>query len=282
MLAEMKGVFACIPYHNNFSTLPTVLKSVIDNGVSLENILVIDDGSSQKAFKVCEHFRIQFLENEDCMGRGHVRSQAISLCKKKFILFCDATNRLPKNFLQSSIKHFENDRVAAVSGKISNDIELSSLTSRWRGRHLFKESYNFGTEPKEASSLTTYGTLMRRDSVIEVGNFNQNLRHSEDRELGQRLISAGFKIIGDPNLVVYSIKKDSISSVLERYWRWYGGENESMSFGTYLKSIKGSFRPMIQQDINDCDWATALISFICPHYGYIRHLFRKITGKLQR
>ena len=39
---------------------------------------------------------------------------------------------------------------------------------------------------------------------------------------------------------------------------------------------------MIQQDINDCDWATALISFICPHYGYIRHLFRKITGKLQR
>ena len=91
---------------------------------------------------------------------------------------------------------------------------LSSLTSRWRGRHLFKESYNFGTEPKEASSLTTYGTLMRRDSVIEVGNFNQNLRHSEDRELGQRLISAGFKIIGDPNLVVYSIKKTQLAPSL--------------------------------------------------------------------
>ena len=34
MRAEMKGVSACIPYHNNFSTLPTVLQSVLDNGVS--------------------------------------------------------------------------------------------------------------------------------------------------------------------------------------------------------------------------------------------------------
>ena len=86
MSTDMKGVSACIPYHNNFSTLPTVLQSVLDNGVNIENILVIDDGSYQKASKVCERFRIKCLENEVCMGRGHVRSQAISLCEKKFIL----------------------------------------------------------------------------------------------------------------------------------------------------------------------------------------------------
>ena len=279
---DMKGVSACIPYHNNFSTLPTVLQSVLDNGVSMENILVIDDGSSKKASKICECFRIQCLENEVCMGRGHVRSQAITLCKKKFILFCDATNRLPNNFLQTSIKHFENERVAAVSGKISNDINLKNLTSRWRGRHLFKESHNFGIKPMETQSLTTYGTLMRRDFTKAVGNFNPSLRHSEDRELGQRLIHSGYMIIGDPNLVVYSIKEDSIFSVLERYWRWYGGENEEMKLKDYFNSINASFKPMVQQDLKAKDWQAAMISFLCPHYGYTRYLRRKFSSKLQK
>ena len=281
MRAEMKGVSACIPYHNNFSTLPTVLQSVLDNGVSMENILVIDDGSSQKASKVCERFQIQCLENEVCMGRGHVRSQAVSLCKKKFILFCDATNRLPNSFLQTSIKHFENERVAAVSGKISNDINLKNLTSRWRGRHLFKESHNFGIKPMETLSLATYGTLMRRDSTLAVGNFNPSLRHSEDKELGDRLVGAGFKILGDPNLTIYSLSKDSIFKVLERYWRWYGGVHEKMTIADYFHAMKSSLKPMVQEDLRKADWPCALISLICPHYGFARSVYRNLLGIAQ-
>ena len=123
--------------------------------------------------------------------------------------------------------------------------------------------------------------MLRKSAVLDVGNFNQDLRHSEDRELGQRLIKAGFKIIGDPNLVVYSIKKDSIWSVLERYWRWYGGEYESMSFGDYVRSIRGSFRPMIQQDINDCDWGSCINFSDLPalrlHKASLKKNFFKIT-----
>ena len=150
------------------------------------------------------------------------------------------------------------------------------------GRHLFKENHQFPSHVHDATSLTTYGTIFRRSAVIDVGNFNSSLRHSEDKDLGKRLLNDGYKIIGDPNLVVYSIKKDSVLSVLERYWRWYGGEDERMSFLDYCYAIKASIRPMIQQDLNANDWAAAFISFLCPHYGYIRHLYRKFTGKLQK
>ena len=54
-----------------------------------------------------------------------------------------------------------------------------------------------------------------KDSTLAVGNFNPSLRHSEDKELGDRLVGAGFKILGDPNLTVYSLSKDSIFKVLE-------------------------------------------------------------------
>ena len=216
------------------------------------------------------------------MGRGFCRNLAINELTEPFIFFLDASNVVKKGYVKMALSHFNNEKVAAVSGLINNNFINDSFATKWRGRHLFKENHQFGKQVHDAKSLTTYGTILRRSAVMDVGNFNLSLRHSEDKDLGKRLLNAGYKIIGDPNLVVYSIKKDSVFSVLERYWRWYGGEDESMSFHDYWNAIKASIKPMIQQDLKAKDWRAFFISFICPHYGYLRHLYRKTTGKLQK
>ena len=134
----------------------------------------------------------------------------------------------------------------------------------------------------EAKSLTTYGTILRRSAVLDVGNFSPNLKHTEDNELGIRLLDAGYKIIGDPNLIVYSMKNDTTLSVLERYWRWYGGSDDKFSLKEYRHAIKASFRPMMQEDIKANDWKSLFISFICPHYRFIRYIFRIIFDRSQK
>ena len=216
------------------------------------------------------------------MGRGFCRNFAIKNLTDPFILFLDATNTIKPGYVQLALSHFVDESISAVSGLIHNCPHNDFFASKWRGRHLFKQEHNFGNSPHYASSLTTYGTIFKRSAVLDSGNFNVNLKHSEDKDLGQRLFASGYKIIGDPKLVVYSIKKESLLSVLERYWRWYGGEDESMSFHDYWKAIKASIKPMIQEDLKAKDWGTAFISFICPHYGYLRYLYRKFTGKLQK
>ena len=60
------------------------------------------------------------------------------------------------------------------------------------------------------------------------------------------------------------------------------GENEEMKLKDYFNSIKASFKPMIQQDLKAKDWQAAMISFLCPHYGYTRYLRRKFSSKLQK
>ena len=119
--------------------------------------------------------------------------------------------------LQNS--NFKYDQVCAVSGLINNDPKQNGFCKNWRSRHLFKEEFDFGTEFHDAKSLTTYGTILRRSAVLDVGNFNPSLRHSEDKDLGKRLLNAGYKIIGDPNLIVYSMKNDSVLSL--NAFRWY-------------------------------------------------------------
>jgi cellulose synthase/poly-beta-1,6-N-acetylglucosamine synthase-like glycosyltransferase len=274
-------ISACIPTLNNFDTLESVLTSINSQTYSIDRISVFDDGSSSSMSEICQSVGVRYETSDLQNGRGFVRNHFIEDSTTDLVLFCDATNKVPTTFVEQAIPHFTNPSVAAVSGKIANDPTMTGTVASWRSRQLFKSQFDFGSSAHEASSLTTYGTILRKSAVMEVGNFDPALKHSEDKELGVRLMNAGYKIIGDPSLIVYSIKKDSIFSVLERYWRWYGGINESMSLRAYFHAIKASFRPMIEQDLKNGDWGSALISLLCPHFGFFRSKFRRITGKAQ-
>ena len=276
-------ISAYIPtFNEDAKILLNVVDSIYHQSVKPLNITILDDGSSPKLIIPNSSSKFRIYNNDSNRGRGFIRGLAIDEAHTELILFCDSTNIIPSDFIKTAIIHFNDPKVAAVSGKIANESNACSMVLNWRGRHLFKQDHDFGKISHNAKSLTTYGTILRRSAVLDVGNFNPSLRHSEDKDLGKRLLSAGYKIIGDPNLVVYSIKKDSVLSVLERYWRWYGGEDETMSFHDYLKAIKASIKPMIEEDLKAKDWRAAFVSFICPHYGYFRHLCRKFTGRLQK
>lgn len=273
------SISAAIPFYNNHSTLEKVIEGLEFQRPLLSEIIVYDDGSNVSPYSICSSKSAQLCKFEANHGRGFIRNKATTNSNSDLILFCDATNILSENFLKRAIIYFEDPLVAAVSGKIQNHPKHKNFATSWRARHLFKEEFNFGLDAHNASSLTTYGTVLRKSAVLEVGNFDSNLRHSEDKDLGDRLLEAGYKIIGDPRIAVSSIKDDSIFSVLERYCRWYGGKEENFNLRIYWHTIKASFRPMIQCDLNACDYRAALISFLYPHYQLSRHILRKFTMK---
>ena len=38
---------------------------------------------------------------------------------------------------------------------------------------------------------------------------------------------------------------------------------------------------MVQEDLRKADWPCALISLICPHYGFARSVYRNLLGIAQ-
>lgn len=273
------SITACIPCYNNAHTLSSVIDSVLSQKHKIDEIIVVDDGSSDSSKIIAESKSDKVYANNTNKGRGYTRKKAVESSSGDLILFCDATNVLPVDFLNEAVRFFGEPSVAAVSGRINNHSSITGVIPRWRGRHLFRESESYERESIPVSNLTTYGTLMRRCSIEEVGNFDASLEHSEDHELGTRLIKAGYSLLGIPSLVTYSIRRDTLTSVLERYWRWNGGIDGKMGVLDYFRAMKASFKPMIQQDLKSRDLASALISFACPHYGYLRakhnEFFRK-------
>ena len=203
----------------------------------------------------------------------------MKLCKHDLVLCCDATNSLDSNFLKIALKHFHKaPDVCSVSGIIRSK-SVKGTVCRWRSRHLFKEDISYPLGHITKTSLVTYGTLVRKSIIMKAGNFDPNLLHSEDEDLGQKLIRLGFKSLGNPELITYSEVNNTLVQVLERHWRWHIGKDESMTFKSYLNLIRGSLNPMMVEDLKAGDPLASVVSFAYPHFFLIKTLVTKIFSK---
>jgi glycosyltransferase involved in cell wall biosynthesis len=258
---------AYIPFYNNRATIVSALQSLQAQYIPPDELFAIDDGSTDGGSDLVEASGFACFRHPSNLGRGSTRHQAMLQASSDLVLCCDATNRLPPDFLERLLPWMDDPMVAAVYGWIQ-DPHPRGAVSRWRARHLFKSEHPMVVTRK--APLITYGTLLRRSAVLAVGNFNPTLKHTEDAELGDRLLSAGYDIIFDPSVLVLCNVQNSLGEVLERYWRWYAGAEPQASLKGYFKSIVYSLKVSAWQDISRKDLSAAIISLICPHYQFWR------------
>jgi len=275
-----KSISAYIPCYNNEATIERSIRSILDQSIQLQEVFVVDDGSKDSTRKKVMNLGVELLDNERNRGRGYTRHKAMERAKGELVLCCDATNILEKDFIQKVLPYFEDLRVSSVSGHLRS-ANTKGVTARWRSRHLFNEDVNPGPA-RPNPMLITYGTLMRRGPVMEVGNFDPTLTHTEDNELGLRLHAKDYQILGAPDAIVRSIAKPKLWKTLERYWRWNVGIDETLSIKNFVHNIKASIRPMAEKDLAKGDWLAAVISLICPHYCTWKTITRKLRGQKNR
>ena len=144
---------------------------------------------------------------------------------------------------------------------------------------MFKENADYATGFINSNLFITYGTIVRKSHIVNVGNFNPDLKHSEDEDMGKRLLQNGYTLLSNHDLKVHCNIENSLLEVLERYWRWHVGRDEKMTLIDYLRSIKNSIKPMAQEDLNSGNWSCITLSLICPHYCYFKTLTSKSKNK---
>ncbi|WP_218081030.1 glycosyltransferase [Anthocerotibacter panamensis] len=265
-------VTAYVPCYNNAQTLAQTLDSVRRLNPAVAEILAVDDGSRDNSVQVAAAQGVQVLVHSQNLGRGAARAKAMEQARYELVLCCDATNVLSADFLEKALPWFENPQVAAVFGYLVQP-PARTVVERWRGRHLFRLEQPRGPVDRHAL-LATYGAVVRKSAVLAVGNYDPTLRHSEDRELGERLLQAGYEVIHDPKLEVSSIAHNTLAQVLERYWRWYCGKDETVSWSGYLKQVAYATKVMALQDLRAGDPQSIPISLFSPHYQFWRSWWR--------
>jgi glycosyltransferase involved in cell wall biosynthesis len=272
---------AYVPCCNNAATIRAAVAGLWAQAVAPAEVIVVDDGSTDGSAEALAGLDVRIIRHERNLGRGAARARAMREARHELVLCCDATNVLPPDFMARALPWFADLKVAAVWGQI-HDPAPRGVAGRWRNRHLFKAVPERSKAVRHRSLLATYGAVLRKTAAAGAGGFDPALRHSEDAVLGEKLLAGGWDVVFDPRLDVRSISINSLSEVLERYWRWNAGGKESSSLPAYFRQIWHAWRVMACADLAQRDLAAALISLACPHYCFWKSALRSLNGKRQR
>lgn len=210
-------VTVIIPVYNGEKTIASTLKSVLDQTLSALEVIVINDGSTDKTLEILQQFSdprlvIHSFENA---GLAASRNRGMALAATDYISFIDADDLWTKDKLTDQYQALLSDSQAAVAYSWTHFIDeadnfLYSGQSVTANGKVYQDllAYNFLESGSNA--------LIRTQALREVGGFDESLTAAEDWDAFLKL-AACWSFITVPKVqVYYRISTTSMSANVKR------------------------------------------------------------------
>lgn len=193
-------VSCIIPAFNAEAYIGRAISSALSTPGVFE-LIIIDDGSQDDTALIAENIaktsscKIQVIRQEN-NGPSCARNIGLRIARADWVVFLDADDALLPEAVTSKIDHLEKcahpETVIGIFGTF-----IRSTT----GKHdVFAETFNdsdvnrIGRHGGIPGGCGSY--LFRRDDLLSIGGFREDLRIFEDFELILRLKSKGGRIVG--------------------------------------------------------------------------------------
>ena len=79
-------ISAYIPCFNNEKTLKACIESIKNQTLPVDELFVVDDGSSDASLKIIKSKNIRVVKMKLNQGRGAVRNKAMKLARNEWVL----------------------------------------------------------------------------------------------------------------------------------------------------------------------------------------------------
>jgi len=271
----MEKVSLYIPCYNAERYIKECLDSVMNQSYKIDEIMVIDDGSTDRTVDIAKNYPAKIIKNRENKGLAACRNIAFREAKNEFVAALDADCVASPEWLAQLMQRFVNDDIAGVGG-ILIERHTTSRADKWRSVHMAQQ---WGPELLENPPFL-YGNnnVFNKYCIKAVGLYNENFRTNyEDVDLSVRLYKSGFRLIYNPEALVEHLRRDTIRSALETYWHWkyykYMHPNYinklSQRMIMRLRSIAeydGIFKDFFMQDLRERNYKLLLLDFICVFY----------------
>ena len=194
----MTDVSVLIPAYNAEKYIARCIRSVIDSVCSFEfEIVVVDDGSTDKTYEICENFGslIKLTKNNKNCGLSQTLNSAIKISNGSFIVRVDADDYVNQHYLEALTVFLElNEDTHAVRCdylKVNDDEEIISRSS-------------------QVLDPIGCGIMFRRAVLHHLNGYDPNKRVNEEKCLLNRFSLAGFSM-ADLHIPLYRYRDTPFS-----------------------------------------------------------------------
>ena len=137
-------VTAAIPCYNGAGFLGGAIESLLAQTRPAEEILVIDDGSTDDSIGIARDYPVTLVQHGHNKGLAAARNTAISKAEGDIIAFLDVDAVAAPDWIEVLLSGYE-PQVGGVGGQ-GIEANIHSLADRWRQVHA---SQNHGQRPKD-------------------------------------------------------------------------------------------------------------------------------------
>ena len=228
-LKKYPGVTIIIPAFNEEKTLAGTVDSVLNLDYPKDklNIIIVDDGSTDKTFEVgkkyAEQPNVEFYTKKNG-GKHSAMNLALDKCKTKYVGSLDADSFVDNQALKRIMAYFEDDKkIMAVtpSMKIHNPQNILQHIQRMEFLIgiLLRKVFSF----LESIHVTPGPFTIYKKEFFDKYGYYRKAHQTEDIEIALRIQSKNFRIENCVDAYVYTHGPKKFIPLKKQRIRWYTG-----------------------------------------------------------
>jgi cellulose synthase/poly-beta-1,6-N-acetylglucosamine synthase-like glycosyltransferase len=222
-----------VPAYNEETVIAATLAALRASDYPLLEIIVVDDGSSDATFECASWAaagdpRVRVLR-KDNGGKASALNWGIARTEAEVIVAQDADTLLAPDAVALLVRHFAEERVAAVAGnaKVGNRLNLLTkwqaleyITSQNLERRAFARLNCITVVPGAVGAW-------RRRAVLAAGGFASDTL-AEDADLTLTLLEQGHRVAYEQRAVGLTEAPDRIAPFVRQRFRWVYGTMQAL------------------------------------------------------
>lgn len=211
-------ITAIIPTYNRAEFLSRTINSVLNQTYTIDEILLIDDGSTDQTQIVLEKFKsyMTVIQTEN-FGVSHARNIGIKSAKNDWLAFLDSDDEWCKDKIEKQIKLHE-----------KNNILFSHTAERWirDGKNikypnkLAKPSGMCFLDNLSTCKIAASSVMVHKRVLNDVGLFDESMSVCEDYDMWLR-VSEKYKVglVKEEGIIKHAGHKQLSSTIfaIDRY-----------------------------------------------------------------
>lgn len=216
-----------VPAFNEEITIKKSIQSLIELDYPNYEIIVVDDGSTDKTLKIAREFensKVKVIHQHN-QGKANALNNGIDNSKGEIIVTVDADTKLKENSLKKiSARFAKNKQIGAVAGNVKV-IPENSIMNIIQGTE-----YTVGINlVRKAQSML--GCVMivpgpiaalKREAIEKVGLFSSDT-FAEDFDITMKILEQGYKVEYEDNAISYTDAPKNLEDFMKQRRRWYRG-----------------------------------------------------------
>ncbi len=195
---------------NNANTVRECVASILNLDYPKDKlrVLVVDASSNESTRNALDGLPVEIVSYNGNAPAAY--NFALGTVRSDLVAFIDGDARVDPFWLAEITKNLDEQGVAGAAGAMRT-WNKQKIIPRCIGYEL-ESRYN---NPKRVVRASTTNLVLKRTAIEEAGGFDESLDTGYDADIGFRIVGLGYRIIFEPEAVVYHFHRPALRS----YWR---------------------------------------------------------------